>query len=315
MVLEELQREIRRLKEERGVLLCAHYYQDLAVQDVADVVGDSLKLARVAQEHPQRVVVFAAVKFMAETAAIMNPDKSILLPDVGARCPMAAYAPAQKVREAREEHPGVPVVLYVNSVAGAKAEADVTCTSSNAVEVVTRACQEAGSKRVLFGPDANLGRWVAKQTGLEVLPLPPEGHCFVHKLFQVDDVERAMREHPGASLIAHPECDEEVLDRADFVGSTAKLWNHVETTPGSGKVFLVATEVNFVRRAARDFKQHVVLPLVDKARCFSMAKIELSKVLDVLRNVDRAEEWRVVVPPDVAERARAAISKMFQYTS
>lgn len=308
-----LQDEIRQLKREHDVLICAHLYQDLAVQDVADITGDSLKLSTVARDNPQDVIIFAAVKFMAETASILNPAKHVLLPDPSATCPMAAFGPAATVREFKAKYPGAPVALYVNSVARAKAEADVVCTSSNAVKVVSRLQQETGAERVLFGPDANLARYVREQTGIDVVYLPPEGHCFVHKKFAPEHVAARRAEYPDGHLVVHPECDKAVTDAASFVGSTAQLMRHIATAEPAGQTFIIGTEVNFVRRAARDFPQHTIVPLVE-SYCTPMGKTSLTKIAKVLRNLDDLAPWEVKVPPDVRERAQAAIERMLEYS-
>ncbi|MHA1732836.1 MAG: quinolinate synthase NadA [Promethearchaeota archaeon] len=314
--IEELQDRIRKLKEEQGVLLCAHYYQALEIQDVADVVGDSLMLSRVARDNPQDTIVFAAVKFMAETASILSPDKHVLLPDSGAKCPMAAFAPAKLVREYKEKFPGVPVVLYVNSVAEAKAECDVVCTSSNAVRVVERLVEDTGAERVLFGPDANLARWVKEKTGIDIEFLPPEGYCNVHERFHLENYRELIEKKPGSSarLIVHPECNKELADNAEFVGSTAQLWKYMEEFEPAGQTFVVGTEVNFVKKAARDIPAHEILPLRESAFCGAMARTTLEKVLEVLEKPGETDRWEVKVPEEVATRASAAIEKMMDYS-
>ncbi|WP_297479889.1 quinolinate synthase NadA, partial [Thermococcus sp.] len=212
MEKEKLTEEIERLKEERNAIIMAHNYQLPEVQDIADFLGDSLELARKAVNVDADVIVFAGVDFMAETAKILNPEKTVLLPTRRATCAMANMLRPEHIIEAKKKYPDAPVVLYVNSSAETKALADVTVTSANAVKIV----EKLDSDVVIFGPDKNLAYYVAKQTGKRVIPVPEYGHCYVHKKFTVEDVERARKLYPNAKLMVHPECEPEVQEKADI---------------------------------------------------------------------------------------------------
>ena len=209
-----LQDEILHLKKKRNAIILAHNYQRPEVQDIADITGDSLELARAAAAMAGNVIVFCGVDFMAETAAILAPEKTVLLPAIDACCPMAGMVTADELRFARTRHPGAAVVCYVNTTADVKAESDICCTSANAVKVVNAVSED----EVIFVPDKNLGQYVARFTKKTVLPW--EGFCLVHDRYTPDDVARAKQVHPGAVVLVHPECRPEVIDRADHVAST-----------------------------------------------------------------------------------------------
>ncbi len=310
----KLQEEIIALKKEQSVLLCAHYYQALEIQDIADVVGDSLMLSKVARDNPQDTIIFAAVKFMAETASVLSPKKTILLADNGANCPMAAFAPASLVREYKKKHPGIPVALYVNSIAEAKAECDVVCTSSNAVKVITRLQAETKALQILFGPDRNLARWVREKTGIDIVYLPAEGHCYVHTGFTLDQVQAIKNQYPDIQLVVHPECNKELADAAQFVGSTAQLWNYMKDFEPHGQKFVVGTENCFVERAARDIPYHTIMPLREDARCSGMARVRLEGIAQILRNLDDPTPWEVKVPQEIVDGSQRAIERMITYS-
>ena len=305
--LRELKERVLELKERKGAIILAHNYQRTEVQEVADFVGESLYLARRALEADAELVVFCGVDFMAETVAALCPDKRIVIPEPAATCPMAAQLPAQLVREARRKHPGAQVVLYINTLAEAKAEADVICTSGNAIQVV-RALE---ADEVLFGPDWNLC-WRVRRAVPDkaVTPVPEHGYCYVHKLFDVEDVLRLRnRAYPGARLLVHPECDPELQEAADFVGSTGQMYEYVRSSGGGD--FLVATEVGLIERMRRELGDRArVVPAKSDAICAEMKLITLEKVLRALEN----EKPLVRLPRDVAEGARAAVERMFELT-
>jgi len=303
--LRELKEKVLELKERKGAVILAHNYQRREVQEVADFVGESLFLAKKALEANAELVVFCGVDFMAETVAALCPDKRVVIPEPAATCPMAAQLPAQLVREARRKHPGVPIVLYINTLAEAKAEADVICTSGNAIQVV-RALE---ADEVLFGPDWNLC-WRVRQAVRDktVIPLPEHGYCYVHKLFDAEEALRLKeRAGPGAELLVHPECDPELQEIADFVGSTGQMYEYVRSS--LGEAFVVATEVGLIERMKRDFSHKArILPAKSDAICAEMKLITLEKVFKALRR----EEPIVKLPRDVAEGARAAVERMFE---
>ena len=232
---EELFQRIMALKKEMNALVLAHYYTVSEIQQVADIVGDSLALARAAEHNTADVIVFAGVYFMAETAKIINPAKQVLLPDASAGCPLADSCAPDEFRAFKEQHPGAVVVTYINSTAEIKALSDITCTSSN-VEHIIR--QIPHDQPIIFGPDRNLGAYIAKKLDREMILW--QGSCYVHEDFSERLIVQARAEHPDALLIAHPECKASVLQHAAFVGSTKALLDY--TTTSSSQAFLVATE-------------------------------------------------------------------------
>jgi quinolinate synthase len=238
----DLVAEIRRLKTEKNAVILAHYYQDSEIQDLADFVGDSLALSQQAANTDAAVIVFCGVHFMAETAKILNPNKPVLLPDLDAGCSLADRCPADLYEEWLKQYPGHTVINYINSSAGVKALSDIIVTSSNAVDIVA---QLPPDEPIVFGPDRHLGRWVEKQTGRKMVLWP--GFCIVHEQFNARRLHALMSAHPDAVVIAHPECEEAVLDRADFIGSTLALLKYVQTHPDQRK-FIVATEVGILHQ-------------------------------------------------------------------
>ncbi len=302
--VRELQARIRELAERKGAVILAHNYQRAEVQEIADYIGDSLFLARKAMEVDAELVVFCGVDFMAETAAFLNPDKRVILPEKASTCPMAAQLPASLVREVKREHPGAPVVLYVNTLAEAKAEADVICTSANAIEVI----KALGADKVIFGPDRNLCWHVARHLpGVELVPVPEHGYCYVHKLFTPEEVLKLKEERwPGARLLVHPECDPELQLAADLVGSTSQMYKYARDSPDG--VFLVATEIGLVERMNRELPGKLAVPAKPDAICAEMKLITLEKVLKALEE----EKPVVEVPKPIAEKAREAVERMFE---
>ncbi|HEX2736267.1 MAG TPA: quinolinate synthase NadA [Polyangiaceae bacterium] len=231
----DLDAEIRRLKRERNAVLLAHYYQESEIQDLADFIGDSLQLARQAKSTEADVIVFAGVHFMAETAKILNPTRTVLVPDMEAGCSLADGCPADRFRQWQAKYPGSITVSYINCTAEVKALSDVIVTSSNAAQIVASLPED---KTILFAPDRNLGRYVMKQTGRKLVLWP--GTCLVHETFSERRIIELQQRHRGAKLIAHPECEEGILERAEFVGSTAALLDFV--VKDSAASYIVATE-------------------------------------------------------------------------
>jgi len=300
MELEELVEEIMRLKEERNAIIMAHNYQLPEVQDIADFLGDSLELARKAVNVDADVIVFAGVDFMAETAKILNPEKTVLLPAKQATCAMANMLRPEHIIEAKKRYPDAPVVLYVNSSAECKALADVTVTSANAAKIVAK----LDSDVVIFGPDKNLAHYVAKQTGKKVIPVPEYGHCYVHRKFTLEDVERARRLYPNAKLMVHPECEPEVQEQADIIVSTggmirrAKEWSE----------WVVFTEREMVYRLQKLYPDIKFHPAREDATCIGMKAITLRHIYESLRDM----KYEVEVPGEIAEKARKAIERMLE---
>jgi len=293
-----LKDEILALKKERDAIILVHNYQLPEVQDIADLCGDSLELSRAAATMKGEVIVFCGVDFMAETAAILSPDKTVLLPAPDACCPMAQMISAEELRFAKSHNPDAAVVCYVNTTAEVKAESDICCTSSNAIKVVNSVKQD----RVIFVPDRNLARYAARFTKKEVLPW--EGFCIVHDQISRAHVATARQAHPGAELLVHPECRPEVIDLADHVASTSGIINHVYTSPK--QEFIIGTEVGILHRLAKECPEKRCYPLSQAAICRNMKKTDLTKVRDALQTL----RPRITVPDEIADRARGAIERM-----
>jgi quinolinate synthase len=251
---EELGREVARLRRERNAVVLAHYYQEPDVQDVADFVGDSLALAQHAARTDAEVIAFAGVHFMAETAKILNPGRKVVVPDLDAGCSLDESAPVDAFRAWVEAHPGAVVVSYINCSAGVKALSDVICTSSNAERVVQSVPRD---REVLFAPDEHLGSWLVRRTGRPMTLWP--GRCMVHDAFAVEQLQRLLDAHPGAQVIAHPECPPDVLALADFVGSTSALVRRVEEAPD--ETYIVATEAGLLHEVRQRVPGARVFPL------------------------------------------------------
>ncbi len=295
--------EVRRLKRERGAVILAHNYQLPEVQDVADFVGDSLELSIKAAEVGAKLIVFCGVDFMAEQAAVINDFATVLHPDPDARCPMAAMISVDDIRRARKLFPRVPVVIYVNSPAVVKAEADYVVTSANAVDVV----KAVESDIIIFGPDRHLAEYVAEKTGKIVIPIPPNGHCPVHVRFRADEVRILKSLYRDAVFIAHPECPAEVRSLASFVGSTSQMIKFVKSCDSCRQV-IVGTEVGIIHRLARENPNKVFIPASTSAICTNMKRITLEKVYRSLRD----GVYRVEVPREVAEKVKRAIENTFR---
>lgn len=297
------QEEILKLKEEKNAIILAHNYQTQEIQEIADFLGDSLELCiKASQIEDADLVVFCGVDFMAETAAILNPSKKILIPDPQAECPMAHMLPAEEVRKYKKRYPQAAVVLYVNTLAEAKAEADILCTSANAVQVV----ESLDADQILFGPDMNLASFVQKQTDKELIPIPEVGYCYVHKMFNTGDVTFSRENYPDAEVLVHPECDAEVQEAADQILSTGGMLRHVAAS--DNKSFLIGTEVDMVTRLRRENPDKLIYPLLDEAICETMKMHTLEKVKNSLIE----EKFRVTIPEELAGKARSAVERMLK---
>jgi len=302
---EKLAEKIFRLKKEKKALLLAHNYQRPEIQEIADYIADSIGLCRKAQQEEEaRLLVFSAVDFMAESAVILNPDKKVVVPDINAICPMAAMLSAEMVRAAKRNIPDAAVVLYVNTSAEAKAECDVCCTSSNAVEVVN----SLDADRVLFGPDRNLAWHVQQHTYKKIIPIPEHGYCYVHQMFMKGHVLLAKDQYPDAEVLVHPECTPEVQRIADFIGSTSQMYEHAVESPK--KEFIIATETGFIDRLKREHPDKKYIPAYEDAVCRNMKVNTLEKVYLALKN----EEPVVTVPKPITVKARRAVEKMIGIT-
>ena len=297
-----LQAKVRELSREKNAVLLVHNYQVPEVQEIADFIGDSLELCRKAQGVEANIIVFCGVDFMAETASILNPDKKVVHPNPAARCPMAAQLPARTLIEAKKAHPGVPVVLYVNTLADAKAEADIMCTSANAVEIIGK----LDADTVLFGPDWNLVYYVGKRVPRKTLiPVPAHGFCDTHRL--LGRGERALelkRLNPGAELLVHPECEPEFQDVADYVLSTGGMYRRCRES--QAKTFIVATEVGMVDRLRREIPGKEFLPADPYVECPTMKRVTLQNTYEAIRD----ERPVVKVPEETRLRALRPIECM-----
>ncbi|MDD1677607.1 MAG: quinolinate synthase NadA [Methanomicrobiales archaeon] len=294
----DLRERILDLKETRDAIILAHNYQPGEIQDLADFVGDSLELSRSAARAEGRVIVFCGVDFMAETAAILSPHKTVLLPAGDACCPMAAMITAEDVRMLRGRHPDAAVVAYVNTSAVVKAESDICCTSANAVRVVNSVSED----QVLFLPDRNLGLYVARFTEKEILSW--DGYCYVHDQYTREDVIAAQQQHPEAELLVHPECRPEVIDLADHVYSTSGMIR--QACGGKNKEYIIGTEVGLLYRLRKLCPEKQCYSLSARAVCANMKKTTLDMLYRSLQSLSP----RVTVGEPTASRARAAIERM-----
>ena len=252
--------EINRLKKEKNVIILAHYYQDADIQDVADYIGDSLGLSQEAERTKASIIVFAGVHFMAETAKILNPDKKVVLPDLRAGCSLADSCPPKEFAAFKANHPDHIVISYINCSAEIKAMSDIICTSSNAIGIVNSLPPD---QKIIFAPDKNLGRYIVKKTGREMLLW--DGACMVHEIFSLEKITRLKAMHPNAKLIAHPECETPVLDVADFIGSTTGLLNY--TKKSQDKEFIVATETGILHQMIKNSPDKTFIPAPPNNAC------------------------------------------------
>ncbi len=301
--MADLTDKIQKLKQEKKAVILAHNYQRAEIQDIADYVGDSIELSRKAMlEKDAQIIVFCAVDFMAESAAILNPSKKVLLPTLGARCPMAQMLTTDEIRRSKTLHPKAPVVLYVNTLAEAKAECDICCTSANAVEVIN----SLDAKTVLFGPDRNLAEYVAEKTGKTVIPLPEWGFCPTHLLFQPEDVAVLKQQHPNAVVMVHPECSGEMRKEADFIGSTSKMCRYAQEA--EAQEFIVGTEEGLMHRLRKENPKKNFYMAYEGAICPNMKLTTLDRLYASLKE----EKHVVEVPKAVADKARASLQRMFE---
>src|SRR5665648_6001 len=297
-VVKTLAEEIKVLKKERKAVILAHYYQTPEIQEIADFVGDSLQLSQQAANTDAEVIVFCGVHFMAESAAILSPDKVVILPDSKAGCPMADMVDAEGLRAYKKRVPGVKVVCYVNSSAEVKAESDICCTSANAVKVV----QSLQSQDILFIPDENLGRYVAQILG-RTLQLWP-GYCKTHDRLTKNDILKAREEHPLAKVIVHPECREEVCQEADYIGSTAGLIAYAQKS--EKQEFIVGTESGILHRLHQVCPDKEFYLASERLVCPNMKLTSLVKVRDALITLTP----RITVKEEIRVKAKEALDRM-----
>ncbi len=296
--MESIGEKILRLKKEKNAVIMAHNYTMPDVQDISDYVGDSLGLSHAASKTDADVIVFCGVSFMGETAKILNPDKKVLLPEPSAGCSMASMCTGSQIRELKKAHPGAAVVAYVNTTADAKAEADICCTSSNSVEVVS----SLEEKEVLFVPDANLADYTARHiSGKKIIPF--RGYCSVHHGITVWQIKDLLSAYPDSKIISHPECRAEVLDISDFVSSTEKMIDYVKNSSGSR--FIVATDSNMAHRIKKERKD-AELFFPPNPVCHTMRMFDSRSVLKTLEE----EKHEVVLDHTIVEKARRPVERM-----
>lgn len=303
----DLIKEIERLKKELNSIILAHYYQESEIQDIADFVGDSLELAKKAKATDADVIVFAGVHFMAETAKILNPDKLVLLPDLEAGCSLAEGCPADQFEVFRKQYPEHVAITYINCTAAVKALSDIICTSSSAEKIISQIPKD---KPILFSPDKNLGKYLIKKTGRDMLLW--EGSCIVHETFSERKVVELQLQYPDAKLIAHPECEESLLSKADFIGSTSKLLNFIsEDDSGS---YIVATEAGIIHqmKKAQPGKTFIPGPPEEEScscnECPYMKLNTIRKLYLCMKN----KSPEIVIDPVIAAKALVPIDRMLQ---
>lgn len=299
--MNSLVKKIEELKKRRKAVILAHNYQRGEVQDIADFTGDSLGLSQQAAKTRAEVIVFCGVHFMAETAAILCPDKTVLMPDVHAGCPMANMITAEALRKKKEELPHSTVVCYVNTTAAVKAESDICCTSSNAQNVVSSIPKE---EEIIFVPDKSLGHYISSKLGRKMYLWP--GYCPTHHRILAQDIEKRKEEWPRAKVVVHPECTPDVIALADHVASTTGIARYARES--EALEIIVGTENGIIHRLQKESPGKTFIPATPQALCPNMKKNTLEKVLWCLEDM----ETEITVPKDVSEKARLAIDRMME---
>lgn len=299
--MNELVEKIKKLKKEKNAVILAHCYQNVEIDEVADYVGDSLYLSQRANETNADIIVFAGVYFMAQTAKLLSPDKKVLLPRMESGCRMADMIDLEQVKEFKSLHPNIPVVCYINSTAEVKSECDMCCTSSNAVKVV----ESMGAKEILFLPDTYLGKWVeAKLGNIKITTYP--GFCPTHLQIKPKDILEAREKYPNAKVLAHPECHQEVVKLADYVGSTTGIMKYA--IESDNKQFIIATEKGVVDRLKRDYPDKEFILIKDNIICPNMKWHTLQDIYDALEK----EQHEITVNAEIAKKAVNCINRMLE---
>jgi len=301
--------EIEKLKKEKNAVILAHYYQEGDIQDIADYIGDSLGLSQQAAKTDADIIVFAGVHFMAETAKILSPNKKVLLPDIKAGCSLADSCPPHLFRKFKESYPDHLVITYVNCTAELKALSDIVCTSSNAVQIVESLPKE---QKIIFGPDKNLGAYVAKKTGRDLVLW--NGACMVHEIFSREKITKLKERYPNAKLLAHPECEDIILQMADYVGSTTGILKYATNNPA--KDFIVATEAGILHQMQKDNPDKVFIPAPPNNNCACndcphMKRNTLEKLYLCLKN----EMPEISVPQHIIDLAVKPIERMLEISA
>ena len=296
---KRLLEKIEQLKARRNAVILAHNYQPAEIQDLADFTGDSLGLSVEASNTDADVIVFCGVKFMAETAAILSPEKTVLLPDKYAGCPMADMITAQQLRKLKDDNPGALVVCYVNSTAEVKAQSDYCCTSSNAVELVRSLPED---KRIIFVPDQHLGQFVIDNTGRDIVLWP--GYCSSHVVITEDDIKEAKSLYPNAIVMTHPECSEAVKELSDEILSTGRMLRFAKNS--AAKRFIIATEIDMIHALKKCNPDAEFIPASDKAVCPNMKKISVDKIIASLEDM----KYVITVPKEISQKAKKSLERM-----
>ncbi len=303
--------EIEKLKKEKDVAILGHYYADADIQDLADYVGDSFYLAKLGQQVPQKNILLAGVVFMGESVKILNPEKTVLVPELEASCSLVEGAPYDKYLAWRRQYPDALCMTYINSSAEVKSISDVIITSSNAAEILDSIPKD---RRILFGPDQHLGKWLSKQTGREMIFWP--GACQVHILFNAQRLQELVAQHPDALVIAHPECDDEILKHAQVIGATSKLLNEVETNKKYTK-FIVATETGIFHemQKRRPDAELIQAPVVDEnCKCNDCPFMKMNSVEKIYHAL-KTFKPEVTVPEELRLKAFTSLDRMMKITS
>ena len=303
--LDQVER-IAQLRQQRRAVILAHYYQEDAIQDIADFIGDSLELSRKAANTDAEVIVFCGVHFMAETAKILSPQKTVVLPDLNAGCSLADACPADGFAQFKAEHPDHVVISYINCSAAIKAQSDLICTSSNAVAMVQSVPSD---QPILFAPDQNLGRWVSRQAGRELTLWP--GSCMVHETFSEEALLGLKAAHPDAAVIAHPECEQHLLDLADFIGSTSMLLNYSQSSEASGFIVLTEPGILHQMRKAVPSKEFYAVPGLDGCSCNACPHMRLN-TLDKLEQCLETLEPAIELDESLRLQALKPIERMLE---
>ena len=305
----DLFQEINKLKKEKNAIILAHYYQEADIQDVADFIGDSLALSQQAAKTDAKVILFAGVHFMAETAKILCPDKKVLLPDLKAGCSLADSCPADKFAAFKSKHPDHLVISYINCSAEIKALTDIVCTSSNAEKIVESLPK---NQKIIFAPDKNLGAYIKKQTGRAMVLW--DGSCMVHELFSLEKITKLKNQYPSAKLIAHPECEAAILEISDYIGSTSGLLNY--TQKSDAQEFIVATEAGILHQMIKNSPKKVFIaaPPDNSCACNDCPHMKLN-TLEKLYNCLKFEQPEIILSADLIEKAKKPIIKMLELSA
>lgn len=305
----DLYEEIEKLKKQKNAVILAHYYQEGEIQDIADYIGDSLGLSQQAAKTDADIIVFAGVHFMAETAKILSPTKKVLLPDIKAGCSLADSCPPHLFKKFKESYPNHLVITYVNCTAELKAMSDIVCTSSNAVQIVESL---PADQKIIFGPDRNLGAYVAKKTGRDLVLW--NGACMVHEIFSREKITKLKERYPNAKLLAHPECEEHILQLADYIGSTTGILKYA--TNDSATEFIVATEAGIIHQMEKDNPGKTFIPAPPNNTCACndcphMKRNTLEKLYLCLKN----ELPEITLPADIIAKAVKPIERMLDISA